>query len=146
MFTQDITYTDFNGNNVTEKLYFNLSQPELIRLNLENSGKLKNLILSVQSTQDPGDIFTIIETIILNAYGVRSEDGKRFIKTIDGRPVSEEFKETAAYAALFDEFLADPNKIITFINNIAPAAMQAAQKAQVQTNVIDMPSTTDAEN
>lgn len=127
MFIQNITYTDFNGNEVTEELYFNLSQPELIRMNLENSGKFKNLILSVQNTQDPGDIFTIIETLILNAYGIRSEDGKRFIKTIDGRPVSEEFKETAAYAALFDEFLADPEKIIAFIGNIAPAVAQQTQ-------------------
>lgn len=135
MFIHNITYTDFNGNEVTEKLYFNLSQPELIRLNLEDSGKLKNLILSVQNTQDPGDIFTIIEMIVLNAYGVRSEDGKRFIKTINGRPVSEEFKETAAYAALFDEFLADPEKIVTFIKNIAPEMPQTTK-----TTVLDMPS------
>lgn len=134
MFIQEITYTDFNGNETTEKLYFNLSQSELIKMNLEDSGKLKKMIESVQTTQDPGDVFTIVETVILGAYGVKSEDGKRFIKTVNGEPLSKEFQETAAYAALFDDLLTDPDKLVAFINNVAPATQQ------VQSSVKNLPS------
>ena len=62
----------------------------------------------VNNLSESGDVTTMLDFLddfVLSAYGVRSEDGKRFIKT---KEVREKFSESLAYEALFDAILDDP--------------------------------------
>lgn len=121
MLKKTITYEDFNGDTVTEDYYFHLSKAELIEL--EVGAGSEGLAASLQKIIDAEDGKAIIEqfkTIILAAYGKRSEDGKRFIKNQELR---DEFVSTEAYSALFMNLATDTNSAIEFINGIVPAGL-----------------------
>lgn len=57
------------------------------------------------------------EEIILTAYGEKSDDGRRFVKSDE---LSQAFKETEAYSELFMELLTDDKAAAAFINGILP--------------------------
>lgn len=137
MLKKTITYEDFNGDTVTEDYYFHLSKAELIEL--EVGAGSEGLAASLQKIIDAEDGKAIIEqfkTIILAAYGKRSEDGKRFIKNQELR---DEFVSTEAYSALFMNLATDTNAAIEFINGIVPsglseeaAKLRSSQEAAAQ--------------
>lgn len=61
------------------------------------------------------------------SYGERSEegDGRAFIKyDSDGRRLSNKFKQTAAYDALFMELAMDADKFAKFVTAILPKDLQ----------------------
>ena len=120
MITETITYVDFNGEEQTETAYFNLTESELMRFNASIRGGLKKKIEKFENTkdQDPYEILSLFEDIVLRAYGRKSEDGKRFEKA--GGMLAEEFAETAAYAALIMKFIKNPDLATKFINGLAP--------------------------
>ena len=51
------------------------------------------------------------------AYGIKSDDGKRFMKSDQLR---EEFSQTAAYDALFMELATNDDAAATFIKGVVP--------------------------
>lgn len=129
MLKKAITYTDYNGNERTEDFYFNLTKAELMEMELGTSGGMAEAIQRIVSAQDAPAIIKIFKDIVLKAYGVKSPDGKRFLKKdANGRPLSEEFEQTEAYSVLFMELATDADMAAKFINGIMPAdiAKQAA--------------------
>ena len=52
MLKRSITYTDFNGDEVTEVLYFHLTKPELIEMEVESSGGLSALLQRISENGD----------------------------------------------------------------------------------------------
>jgi hypothetical protein len=118
MLKKTISYKDFDGNMRVEDFYFNLTKAELVEMELGHEGGTfsDHLIRMVNST----DGKVIIETfkgILEKAYGVRSEDGKRFIKSPE---LWQAFLETAAYSELFIELVTDADKSAEFIKAIVP--------------------------
>ena len=66
----------------------------------------------------------------MKAYGEKSPDGKRFIKSPE---LSEAFSQTEAYSELFMELASDSDAASKFVNGIIPADMvKAAEKQQQQ--------------
>lgn len=129
MLKKAITYTDYNGNERTEDFYFNLTKAELMEMELGTSGGMAEAIQRIVSAQDAPAIIKIFKDIVLKAYGVKSPDGKKFLKKdANGRPLSEEFEQTEAYSVLFMELATDADMAAKFINGIMPAdiAKQAA--------------------
>ena len=100
MIKKTITYTDYNGTERTEDFYFNLSKAELMEMELSISGGLVELINRVVAAQDQPSIIKIFKDLILKAYGEKSPDGKRFVKS---DAISTEFSQTEAYSQLFIE-------------------------------------------
>lgn len=119
MYVKKITYTDFDGNKNTEDFYFNLTETELTRLNASYPGGLSYHINKIIRTGDNLKIMPLFEDIILSAYGEKSSDGKRFIKS---DILKEEFKQTMAYDTLMVELLKDEtgSAAIGFILNVLP--------------------------
>lgn len=118
MLKKEITYTDFNGEEQTEIFYFNLTQAEVAIMELGvEGGSLTEKIKKITRALDGKEIMGIFESIILDSYGERSPDGRKFIKSEEMR---EDFKQTAAYSALFMELAFDPEKLEQFINAIVP--------------------------
>lgn len=117
MFKRDITYEDFDGDKVTETFYFNLTRTELIQLEVEFKGGLKEALDRIIKAQDNKQLIAEFQRIILLSYGVKSDDGKKFIKNDTLR---EEFSQSAAYDELFMELATKEESAANFINGIIP--------------------------
>ena len=122
MYKKTITYTDYNGVERTEDFYFNLTTAELTSMELSKAGGLSNSLEKLSKSLDGPSLIKEFEKIIDKAYGVKSDDGKRFIKN---NQVLAEFKETEAYSQLFMELLTDDTKSAEFINGIIPSKLAA---------------------
>jgi len=129
MLKKTITYTDYDGNERTEDFYFNLTKAECIKLQFGTTGGLEKLIRKIIAEQDATKVLPIFEEIVLSAYGEKSMDGRRFIKS---KELSEEFKQTEAYSQLFMELMTDSSAATDFINGIIPEPMsQEETKAAI---------------
>lgn len=117
MFIKSITYTDYNGIERTENFRFNLSKAELVEFEMGVTGGLSEMITKITNTQDIPKIIDMFKKLILKAYGEKSDDGKRFIKSEE---LSTAFSQTEAYSVLFMELATDVNKAAEFFNNLIP--------------------------
>lgn len=130
MLKKSITYTDYNGVERTENFYFNLSKAEIMEMEMSTTGGFAEMIQKVIDAKDAPSIIKIFKDLVLKAYGEKSADGKRFIKSEE---LSEEFAQTEAYSILFMELATDADAAAAFVNGIIPADMQAeAAKAQAK--------------
>jgi hypothetical protein len=125
MLKRDITYEDFNGDPQTESFYFNLSKPELVELEFSFKGGLAAAIQKIIDSKDYGLLISEFKKIILMSYGIKSEDGKSFIKSEE---LSHKFSQTAAYNALFIELATNENSAADFITGIIPKDMKPANQ------------------
>lgn len=126
MFKLTETYTDYNGVERTEEFHFNLNKAELMEMELSTSGGLAETINRIVAAQDGPAIIKIFKDLVLKAYGVKSEDGKRFKKSDELR---EAFVETEAYSQIFMRLATDADAAAKFVNGIMPADVQQNAKA-----------------
>ena len=126
MLKKTITYTDYNGNSRTEDHYFNLSQAEVMEMEMSTAGGLAEMIQRIVAAQDAPSIIKIFKDLILKAYGEKSADGKRFVKSAE---ISEAFSQTEAYSQLFMELATDADAASAFVNGILPNTNAKAIKA-----------------
>ena len=129
MIKKTVTYTDYNGIERTENFYFNLSKAEVMEMEMSTSGGLAEMIQRIVAAQDMPAIIKVFKDLVLKAYGVKSPDGKRFIKSAE---ISEAFSQTEAYSQLFMELATDADAASKFVNGIVPADM--AKQAALQAN------------
>lgn len=126
MLKKTIAYTDYNGVERKEDFYFNLSKAELTEMEMSINGGLAEMINKVVAAQDAPAIIKIFKDLVLKAYGEKSLDGKRFIKS---EALATEFSQTEAYSILFMELATDADAAAKFINGIVPADIDTS-KAQ----------------
>lgn len=131
MIKKTMTYVDFNGETVVEDLYFNLNALEYTRLTARNGGDLDKRIAELVEKDDTEGIIALMEDLLLSSYGVKSEDGRRFVKT---KQIREEFEYSQAYADLFVLLLTSPEETKKFGQGIASSA-QAQQSVPTLTEV-----------
>lgn len=117
MLKKTITYTDYNGTERTEDFYFNLSKAEAMEMEMGTTGGMTETINRIIAAQDSPSIIKIFKDFILKAYGEKSLDGKRFIKS---KEISEAFSQTEAYSQLFMELATNADAAADFINGIVP--------------------------
>jgi hypothetical protein len=121
-----ITYEDFNGDTVTETFYFNLTKTELLNWQASVEGGMGAVLQRIIDTNDAHEIIKNMQDIILRAYGKKSDDGKRFIKSPE---IREEFEQSAAYDALFMELSQSDDAAVTFLVGVMPKGFsEEAQK------------------
>ena len=132
MLTKTIKYTDYNGVEREEKFLFNLSKAELMEMEMGTAGGLAETIQTIIQTQDAPKIIEMFKKLILKAYGEKSADGKRFIKTDEnGKPLSIGFSQTEAYSELFMELATDDVKAADFVKGIIPADLDVDGQKQL---------------
>jgi hypothetical protein len=112
-----IKYTDYNGVEREEPFYFNLTKAEIMKMELSTDGGFAEFIAKVVQTKDNKELVKLFEKFILAAYGEKSDDGKRFMKS---EAISASFASTEAYSNLFMELLTDAQAATDFINGLAP--------------------------
>lgn len=134
MFKKTIEYSDWDGNVHVETFYFNMTKVELME-NLTLQETLEKLVEDISGDErelKPAEIQRILDavrTIMKLSYGVRSEDGKRFIKSDD---VWEEFTQTAAYDAILMELFTTDDGAMSFIRGIIPPDLMNQVNAETE--------------
>lgn len=117
MLKKTITYTDYNGVSRKEDFYFNLSKAEFMEMELGTIGGFTAMIQKIIDTQDSPSLIKIFKEMILKAYGEKSPDGKRFVKSEE---LSTAFSQTEAYTELFMELATNAEAAAEFVNGLAP--------------------------
>ena len=125
MLTKTVKYTDYNGNERTETLNFHLTKAEIAEMELSMPGGMSVTIQRIIEAQDTKELIAIFKDLLLRSYGVKSPDGRRFIKNDELR---EEFSQTEAYSEMFMELATDAKAASDFVNGIVPADMQEQLK------------------
>lgn len=122
MLKKTITYTDYDGRERTEDFYFNLTKAELIEMDFSAKGGMQKLLEQITETNDRKRLIELVKDLILRSYGVKSEDGRRFVKT---KELSEEFSQTEAFSELFMEVGTDDGAAVAFVKGILPQSLAA---------------------
>lgn len=117
MLKKTIKYVDYNDQEREEDHYFNISKAELAMMDASKAGGLKQHLERIIQLQDSVAIMETFREIIRMAYGEKSPDGRRFIKSDE---IFTAFEQTEAYSELIMELLGDANKASAFINAILP--------------------------
>ena len=132
MIKKTITYVDFDGNERTEDMYFNMTKSELVAFSFdmpeaitENVPKTADADVEavgrkIAEKLGSSGIFKFVTDLVAKSYGVKSEDGRRFIKS---KQLSEEFTQTIAYDEFIMELFSDDKKASEFINAVIPSNM-----------------------
>lgn len=117
MLKKRIEYTNYNGDPVAEDFYFNLTKSELIRMETTEEGGLADRLQRIVDKKDVPEIMRTFEFLLAKAYGEKSPDGRRFIKSDE---ISKAFFETPAYDELFVELMMNPDYAAQFIQELIP--------------------------
>ena len=126
-----VTYENFDGENVTEDLYFHLNIKELQEM--ENwDPSLTERIAKLTKTEDGKDAFNLMRDIIETAYGERSSDGKRFLKSPEIRNM---FTEGLAYDEVVIQFLDGTTDLGKFIEGLLPKKVFELAKKNTKKDV-----------
>ena len=132
MLKKSITYTDYNGTERTEDFYFNMTRAELMEMELGTTGGMTEMIQKIVAAQDAPAIIKIFKDLVLKAYGEKSADGKRFVKSDELR---EAFSQTEAYSILFMELAENADEASRFINGVIPADLSKELQKQQATKI-----------
>ena len=122
MLKKTITYTDYNGVERTEDFYFHFNKAELAEMEMGTAGGYAEMIKKIIAAQDAPTLIKIFKEIVLKAYGMKSDDGKRFMKSPE---IAEAFSQTEAYSILFMELATDADAAQKFVNGIMPTDLAA---------------------
>jgi hypothetical protein len=129
MYVKEMEYTDFNGVTRKEKFYFNLTKAEILDLELGKAGGLTEYIRKIVEAQDTPTIMSLFKSLLLKSYGVKSDDGRRFIKNDQ---VREEFEQTQAFSDLYMLLALNDEEASKFVNAIVPADMKVSDEQKQQ--------------
>lgn len=120
MFKKTVTYEDYNGESRTEDFYFNLTKVECMEIEFgyAKNESLSDAIQTLVATKDIGTVIKTLKHILLQAYGVKSQDGKRFIKNQELR---DSFEQSPAFEQIYWELVTDSDKAAELIAGIVPS-------------------------
>lgn len=146
MYEDKVTYENFDGETITEKLFFNLNKVELaenmgiskrfekLQEQIDNDGKPRQL-----TTEEIQEMVDLVKELMRISYGVRSEDGRRFIKSDQ---IWLEFTQTAAYDDYLFGLFEEPSRSINFLTGIMPKDVRAEAEKMMEkmTNGEEVPT------
>ena len=118
MFVKTIEYEDFNGEKQKEEFRFNINKSELIKFDQSFDGGLENYMARISNERDNKLLSQLFEDMILISYGKKSDDGKVFLKN---EKITEEFKCSAAYDALYWQLMTDADAAADFFTALIPS-------------------------
>lgn len=126
MITKTIPYTDFNGKERIEDFNFHLNKAELLELDASYEGGWSAHLKRIVNANNNAEIYSTMKDFILRSFGIKSEDGRRFMKDAD---IRRSFEESPAYEILLMELTLGPDatqKATDFINGVVPKDMAQA--------------------
>lgn len=110
MYIKDVKYKDFAGNEQIDKVYCNYLESELIDIDFEKMGM-------IWASNDQIEFVRFMKNFILDAYGIKSLDNKRFIKNEEQKL---QFSQSQAFSTLLIMIVSDEKEAQEFIKNVLP--------------------------
>lgn len=123
MLTITETYNDYLGNTRTEDFHFHYNQAELMEMELETEGGFSTRVQKIVNANSYPELYKLMKKFILGSYGVKSEDGRRFMKSPE---ISRSFEENPVFERLMMRMTTGPDaakESAKFINGITPEGM-----------------------
>jgi hypothetical protein len=117
MLKKTIKFNDYNGVEREEDFYFNLSEAEVMEMEMSHNGGITTMIQRIVKEKDQEKIVEIFKDLILRAHGRKSDDGRKFIKN---QEIRDDFLHTEAYSKLFMELASSDKAAADFVNGIVP--------------------------
>lgn len=120
MLKKTVTYTDWNGVTCTDDFYFNLTQVECAELEygLTDSSPLSESIQGLIEAGDMKTVIALVKKLLLTAYGIKSPDGKRFVKNDE---VREAFEQHPAFEQIYMELATNSDYAADFVIGVLPS-------------------------
>lgn len=114
------TYTDFNGNQRTEDFRFHFNKAELLEMEMTTEGGFSARVQRIINANSHSELVMIMKKFVLDAFGVKSDDGRRFMKDDD---IRRSLVECPAYSQIFMRLASDDKAAAEFINGVTPDDM-----------------------
>ena len=124
MLKKTVTYVDYDGVERTESFYFNLSESEIVEMELGVDGGWRERMQRIIDSKDAPTLMREFKNLIMMSYGKKSDDGRRFIKS---KEISDAFVQTEAYNKIFMELVTDDKAAANFANGIIQSAEKSRQ-------------------
>lgn len=121
MLTKTFEYTDYNGNKQRETLYFNMNKAEIAGFQVRMDGKFIDHLKTLVEGKKIEELFGFFRDLVLDSYGEKSEDGKRFYKTPEMR---KDFEASIVFSELIVELMQSKKNIVIFTRSILPPDFQ----------------------
>lgn len=118
MYTITKTYTDWNGMERTETFRFNFTKAELMEMQYEQEGGMREYLQKIIDSKNQKEIMRLFKELVLNAYGEKSADGKYFLKNDE---IRANFAASPVYSEIFMELSTDADAAGAFVNGVMPA-------------------------
>lgn len=122
MLKKTVTYEDFNGKTQTDEIYFHLSKAEIAAMQVRMDGKFIDHLKDLVNQNHVEELFGIFRDLVLDSYGVKSEDGKRFVKSPEAR---KDFECSIAFSEILTETITSSEQMAIFTRGILPPDMAA---------------------
>ena len=129
MLKKTVTYSDYNGVERTETFYFHYTEAEILDMEMSTEGGFAERIQKIIDAKDQVSLMKLIKKFVVDAYGIKSEDGKRFIKN---DKVKTEFLESPAYSKIWMELVMDDEVAADFVNNVIPSDMKGTLEGLIK--------------
>jgi len=127
-----ITFPNFNDETETEDFRFNLSKGELVKMQMsaidERTESFQDKLEKIGKSLNGKALIEVIDEIIDVSYGVKTVDGKRFIKNPKDLEI---FKSSGAYSELVVELCTDAEACAKFVNGLVPENLREEVKKEV---------------
>lgn len=120
MLKRTITYENWDGVKCTEDFYFNLTKAELIYMEAAEEGGLQARLDRIIRAHNGNDIVNFMRYLIRKSYGIKSPDGRKFMKS---EQISDDFESTAAYDKFIEDLVLSEHAdqfLLEFMNGIIP--------------------------
>ena len=127
MIKMNVSAETFDGDMVTETIWFHMNKVDLIELQQSEPGGFTDTLQAFMSRKpedwtmaDKFKLFDFFRTMVDKAYGERSSDGKRFRKSPE---ILANFKDSIFYDEFVLSLLEDEEKSIKFFNGVMPKSL-----------------------
>lgn len=136
MIGKDITYEDFEGNEITEKFWFHLTKAELLDIEMRTGEGFEAYGKKLIAAEDKRELVKLFKELILMTFGVRDPNNpKRFIKTPE---LTEAFSQSNAFSELYVSLFQAEN-MVEFFKGVLPKLEKTLAKQTVDLPQVEPP-------
>jgi hypothetical protein len=119
MLKKTIKFVNFEGDEVTQDFYFNLTKAELVELASELPNfDIEAYLTRLAETNDQKAMLAFLKGLIARSYGKRDEN--EFVKSVNQ---TSTFLASEAYSELLFEMAENLDMAVSFFNGVMPQSM-----------------------
>ena len=117
MIKKTVVYENLDGKTESEVVYLNINMIELTELEFVAEKSISDILKEIGETPSMADALKTFKMFLRFAYGVKSPDSKKLLKSDS---IWESFENSEPYSALLWEMLNDAPKAVDVIMGILP--------------------------